>query len=251
MDTLTKSPPPAGHNNPPPFDPDVLADLARRTDEFMAASTDIRRKAVPIQSEEHAALLTDHIGGLRGLTKQVDDARKAAKKPHDDAGKAVQEAFLPLLDRIKRALDFMLAEQTVWISKKAEEERKRKAEEERIAREKQAEADRLAREAAASGDFDAEAKAEAARKEAEQLAKQAAKPATVNQGSATGAARTIGLVKVREARITNINLLFLHYRDRPEVAEVLLRLANADIRAKDVDDSLIQGIEIIETEKAR
>lgn len=240
-----------GANNPPPYDPEVLADLAKRTDEFMAASTAIRQTAVPIQNEEHAALLTDHIGGLRGLSKQVDEARKAAKKPHDDAGKAVQEAFMPLLDRIKRAVDFMLAEQTAWISKKAEAERKRKAEEERIARERQAEADRLAREAAASGDFDAEARAAQAQAEAERLAKQAAKPATVNQGSATGAARTIGLVKVRSAKITNINLLFLHYRDRPEVAEVLLRLANADIRAKDVDDSLIQGIEIIETEVAR
>lgn len=251
MDTLNHAPPPKGHNNPPPFDPDVLADLARRTDEFMAASTSIRQKAVPIQSEEHAALLTDHIGGLRGLTKQVDEARKAAKKPHDDAGKAVQEAFMPLLDRIKRALDFMLAEQTAWLNKKAAEERARKAEEERRAAEARAEAERLAREAAASGDFDAEARAAAAQEEAEKLAKQAAKAVTVNQGSATGAARTVGLVKVREAKITNINLLFLHYRDRPEVAETLLRLANADIRAKDVDDNLIPGIEILETESAR
>ena len=251
MDTLNAAPPPAGHNNPPPYDPEVLASLAANVDEFMQASTAIRQKAVPIASEEHAALLTDHIGGLRGLTKKVDEARKAAKKPHDEAGKAVQLAFTPLLDRIDRALKFMLDEQTAWLNKKAEAERKRKAEEERLAREKQAEADRLAAEAAASGDFDAEAKAEAARKEADDLAKQAAKPSTVNQGSATGAARTIGMVKVRSAKITNINLLFIHYRDRPEVADVLLRLANADIRAKDVDDSLIQGIEVIETETAR
>ena len=250
MDTMT-NPPPIGHNRPPPYDAEALLVLVNRTDEFMAASTAIRQKAVPIQNEEHAALLTDHIGGLRGLVKQVDEARKAAKKPHDDAAKAVQEAFNPILDRIKRALDFMLNEQTVWLDKKAAAEAARKAEEQRIAREKQAEADRLAREAAASGDFDAEARAEAAKKEADKLAKEAAKAATVNQGSASGAARTVGLVTVRSAKITNINLLFLHYRDRPEVAEVLLRLANADIRAKDVDDSLIQGIEIIETKAAR
>lgn len=253
MDTVTETNPRAvmGANNPPPFDPEVFADLAKTVDEFMASSTAIRKKAVPIANEEHAALLTDHIGGLRGLTKKVDDARKAAKKPHDDAGKAVQEAFNPLLDRIKLALDFMLAEQTAWLRKKAAAEAARKAEEDRIAKEKQAEADRLAAEAAATGDFDAEARAAEAQKQADELAKQAAKPATVNQASASGAGRTIGMVKVRSAKITNINLLFLHYRDRPEVAEVLLRLANADIRAKDVDDSLIQGIEIIETETAR
>ena len=138
MDTLNAAPPPAGHNIPPPYDPEVLASLAANGDEFMQASTAIRQKAVPIASEEHAALLTDHIGGLRGLTKKVDEARKAAKKPHDEAGKAVQLAFTPLLDRIDRALKYMLDEQTAWLNTQAEAERKRKAEEERHAREKQA-----------------------------------------------------------------------------------------------------------------
>jgi hypothetical protein len=240
-----------GGNNPPPYDPDVLAELLGRTDEFMRVSTEIRQKHNPIETEAQTQLLTDHISGLRGLKRQVDDARKAAKKPHDDAGNIVQEAFMPVLDRIERAVTAMLALQTDFLSRKAEEERKRKAEEQARADAARAEAERLAKEAAASGDLDAEAEADRKAKEADDLAKQASRKTKVNAASATGGGRTVGLVKVREAKITNIRLLFLHYHSRPEVAELLTRLANADIRAKDVDDSLIPGIEIIETEKAR
>lgn len=248
MDTLNAG---IGHNNPPAYDPDIFADLTSRTDAFMKASTDIRQKHNPIQTDDQAKLLTDHITGLRGLKKQVDDARKIAKKPHDDAGRIVQEAFNPVLDRIERAVTAMLAMQADYLSRRAEEERKRKAEEQARADAARIEAERLAAEAAASGDLEAEAEAEAKAKEAASLAKEAAKPSVVNVGSATGAGRTVALVKVREAKIANIRLLFLHYHDRPEVAEVLVRLANADIRANDVDESKIPGIEIITTEKAR
>lgn len=245
------SPAGIGHNHPPPYDPDILAELAGRTDEFMATSTRIRRDFNPIQTDEHAKLLTDHIAGLRGLSKQIDGARIAAKKPHDDAGKAVQAAFTPVLDRVKRATDAMLEMQGDWLRRKNEEERKRKREEEERAAAAKAEADRLAAEAAKSGDLDAEAAAELKAKEAEELAKQAAKETKVNATSATGAGRTIAMVKVREAKITNINLLFIHYRGRPEVVDLLTRLANADIRAKDVDESKIPGIEILEREVPR
>ena len=248
MDTLNAA---MGHNRPPPYDPDVLADLIGRTDEFMRVSTDIRQKCNPIADDEQAKLLTDHISGLRGLKSQTDKARKDAKKPFDDAGKVIQDTFMPIIERIDRALSAMLEMQTAYLSRKAEEERKRKAEEQARADAARLEAERLAKEAAASGDLDAEVEAERKAKEAEDLAKQASREAKVNAGSATGGGRTVGLVKVREAVITNINLLFVHYRAHPAVSEVLLRLANADIRAKDVDESLIPGIDIITTEKAR
>ncbi|MFE3839198.1 hypothetical protein [Pseudogemmobacter sonorensis] len=245
--------PPAGpgHNYPPPYDPDILADLVGRTDEFMSTSTRIRRDFNPIRTEEHAQLLTDHISGLRGLKKQVDTARVTAKKPHDDAAKAVQAAFTPVLDRIGKATDAMLAMQGEYMSHKADQERKRKAQEAAAAAATKAEADRLAAEAAKTGDLDAEAKAEAKAKEAEALAKQAAKEVKVSATSATGAGRTVTMVKIREAKITNINLLFVHYRARPEVVDLLTRLVNADIRSREVDESQIPGIEIMEREVPR
>lgn len=242
-----------GHNHPPPFDPDILTELVGRTDEFMATSTRIRRDFAPIQTEEHAQLLTDHIAGLRGLTKQIDTARVTAKKPHDDAGKAVQDAFKPVLDRVDKALKAMLDIQTEYGRRKAEEERKRKAEEERLAAEARAEAERLAAEAAKSGDLDAEVAADQAKKDAEALEKQAARDVKTNIQSATGAGRTISMVKVREAQITNISLVFVRYRTNPKLVECLQALANADVRAKEITEANagIYGMKIIETERAR
>lgn len=241
MDTLTNDRAIMGGNNPPPYDPDKLADLSGSVDEWMRASTDIRAKHNPISSESEAQLLTDHIGGLRGLAKKVDAARVEAKKPHDEAAKAVQAAFTPLTDRIKRALDAMLAMQGDWLTRKNEEERRRKAEEQRLADAARAEAERAAREAAASGDLDAEVEAERKRKEAEDLEKLAARETKVNAGSATGAGRTVALVEVREAELVNIAQLFLHFRDHPKVSELLLSLANAELRSKDWNGKDIPG----------
>lgn len=248
MDTLTPS---IGHNNPPPYDADVLAELLGRTDKFICASTAIRQKHPQITTEEQARLLTDHINGLSGLSKQINEARIAAKKPHDEAAQTVQDAFNPLIKRIKEAVDSMLRMQTAYINLKTEIARKQKEAERAAAAAAREEADRLAKEAADSGDFDAEFDAKQKMVEAEKLANQAAKEVKINVASATGAGRTISSVTVREAKITNIRLLFLHYHDRPEVADLLVRLANADIRAKGVDESLIPGIDIIETVKAR
>lgn len=251
MDALINDRAGIGGNNPPPFDPDKLADLSQTVDEFMRASTDIRAKHNPIQSDAEAQLLTDHIGGLRGLAKKVDAARVDAKKPHDEAAKAVQFVFAPLLDRIKRATEAMLAMQSEWLTRKAAEAAQIKAEEQRRADEARAEAERAAREAAASGDLDAEVEAERKVKEAAELSKQAAKETKVNAGSATGAGRTVALVEVREAEIVKVSQLFLHFRDHPKVAEVLLSLANAALRSKDWDGQDIPGTKTIVRQVAR
>lgn len=241
MDTLINDRAVMGANNPPPFDPDKLAELAGSVDEWMRVSTDIRAKHNPIKSEDEAKLLTDHIGGLRGLSKKIDAARVDAKKPHDEAAKAVQAAFTPLMDRIKRATEVMLALQGDWLARKAEEERKRKAEEQQRAEEARAEAERLAKEAAASGNLDAEVEAERMAQQAADLEKQAAREAKVNAGSATGGGRTVALVEVREAELVNIAQLFLHFRDNPKVADLLLSLANAELRSKDWNGQDIPG----------
>lgn len=241
MDTLINERAVMGANNPPPFDPDKLADLTATVDEFMQVSTDIRAKHNTIQTEDEAKLLTDHIGGLRGLTKKVDTARAEAKRPHDEAAKAVQAAFTPVLDRLKRATEAMLAMQGDWLTRKQDEERRRKAEEQRRADEARAEAERMAKEAAASGNLDAEVEAERMAKEAADLEKQAQRETKVNATSASGAGRTVALVEVREAELVSISQLFLHFRDHPKVTELLLSLANAELRSKDWDGKDIPG----------
>jgi membrane protein involved in colicin uptake len=224
-----------GHNQPPPYDPEVLAEHAAKTDEFLRA-TQAWLDLEAIQTEQQAEQLNDQINGLRGLWKKVDTARKAAKKPHDEAGKAVQEAFSPILAKLKRAADALNPKLTAYAAEKArrEAEAKRKAEEE--ARRQAEEAERARREAEETGDIAAQVEAEEAAKAAEKAQKEAARKAGSGVKSATGAGRTMSLRKVKEVEVTNKNVLFMALRDEPEIMETLHRIATRRVRAAGYDD---------------
>lgn len=224
-----------GGNNPPPFDPEILASLTAKVEEFLEASQ-IWLKLEKIETEEHAGQLTDQIDGLRGLWNKVEDARKTAKKPHDDAGTAVQKAFVPLQTKLKKAADALKPKLADYASEKArrEEEAKRKAEEE--ARRQAEEAEKALREAEASGDIGAQVEAEEAAKAAEKAKKDAARKVDTGVKSASGAGRTMSLRKIKEIEVTNINVLFMALRDEPEVMETLHRIATRRVRAAGYDD---------------
>lgn len=250
MDEL-KSPAQMGHNRPPAYDPETHGELAKRTDAFMEVCNKLRADG-PLQSEEQAQFLTDHIAGMRGLKKRVEDTRKIEKKPHDDAGKEVLAAFAPLEERLDRAIKAMLLVSNDWLNKKAAE-----AEAERARKAAEAEAiSKAAEEAAAaaaqSGSIDAEIAAENLAEKAAQAEKAANRETKVNVGSATGGGRTISQRTVRKAQINNINALFVRYRANPKLIECLQSLADADVRAKEITEAnaAIFGVRIIETKVA-
>lgn len=219
-----------GGNSPPPFDPIEVADLAATADAFLNAC-DIWR-TTEIDSDDLAEQLTDQIAGLRANKKAVDEARKAAKKPHDDAGKAVQEAYTPILTRYERALKVMLDKAGAWLDRKrAEAEAQRRREREEAERQAE-EARRMAMDAAATDSIDDQIAAEEAAKAAEKAMKAAARDVKVNVGSASGAGRTVSTRTRKEVEITNVRVVFMRYQDRPEVAEVLHRLATAEANSK-------------------
>lgn len=235
-----------GGNNPPPFDKDVLEKHRQAADEFLQA-TQVWLNLPKIETDEHAKQMTDQIDGLRGLFKKVDAARKDAKAPHDTAGKAVQDAFTPILTKLKKASDALKPKLAEYASEQARIEQARKAEEERKAREEADAARKALAEAEAAGDIGASVDAEAALKEAEKAQKDATKKSTTSVKSATGAGRTMSLRTVKKVEITNVRVLFMHYQSHPDVADVLHRLATADVRAKDYDpEKPIPGIEIHE-----
>lgn len=241
--------PPKDHNQPPPYDDAVLEDLSEKVRDFTDGAGDWS-DLKEIETEEQSAKLTDYLSGARGLYKKVDEARKAAKKPHDDAGKAVQDAFMPLLNKLKRSADTAKELQTVWLTKLEKEkaaERQRQIEE--AERQRRA-AEEAARQAESRNDIEGQVDAEAAMKEAEKAEKAAQRDVRVSSKSSTGGGRTTSLRTVREAEITNLRHLFLHYQSHPEVAEVLRRLANADIRAAKGAPVDIPGINIIERKVA-
>lgn len=240
-----------GANNPPPFSQETVDAHAANASQFVDAAgqwLDLKE----ITDEAEAARLNDFISGVKKAKKAADDARKAEKKPHDDAGKAVQAAYKPILDKFDLTIKKVAPMLTAHMERKEAERRAEAARQAEEARKAQEEAARLAAQAEARNDIAGEVAAEEAKERAEQLAKDAdrAAKASTQVSSATGGGRTASLRTIRKARITNMRVLFMHYQDRPELAECLLSMANADIRSRDVDHTKIPGIEIIEEKVA-
>lgn len=184
----------------------------------------------PIANEQQAEAVSSLLNRLRRVSNDADDARKAEKKPHDDAGKAVQAKWKPILDKADLAATTAKQALAVWLRKVEEKQR----EEAEAARK---EAERLARIAAeahaeASGNLEAAEDAERLLKAAEGAQKFAAH-AEKARPLATGGERAIGLVDKFTPILTDACAALKHYRERqPEaLKEWLLEQAQKDVRA--------------------
>ena len=194
-------------NNPPPHDMwaihiEGLFDLANGIGE----ATD----------DEQEQALDDLLDEFRKARKGADTERAAEKKPHDDAGKAVQAKWKPLLDRCDIAAEAIKKALTPYRAAKqrAKDEAARKAREE-------AEAAHKAAQAAFQSDDLAD------RLEAERLASQA-KAMQVQANKIDR--QSTGLRTYWEAEITDRKAALLHYiKSSPEAFEVLIQ----DLAAKD------------------
>lgn len=231
-----------GHNAPPsPID-----EMREKVNEFGRAAQQWGETGV--QTDADAERLNDFLAGARQIHKDLDAMRVAEKKPHDDAAKAVQAKFKPLLDAIERAGAAAKGVLSAYMRRKEAqlaEQRRREAEE---AARIEAEAQAKAAEAEARGDLvgAAEAEAAAAVAKAEADAATDADAAKARVQSASGAGRTTGMRTFRIAKIVNSALAVAHYRNHPEVLATIERLANADIRASRGAAVSIPGVDVIE-----
>lgn len=241
-----------GHNNPPPYDPEIVAALEQRVRDLADAGgawLDLGQ----IETEEQAGKLNDFLGQARLCAKQIEEARKTAKQPHMDAATAVDAKFKTLtgpLDKLTASLKRFLAAFAAEKQRKLDEERRRAQEEARRAQE---EADRLRREAEARNDVIAQAEAEERAKEAEKAAKAAAKPARAQIASATGGGRTMAMRPVYRAKITTdgdarraFGFLLADRDSRDALIAEMERLCTAARRRKD-GPTEITGVTFIET----
>jgi hypothetical protein len=239
-----------GDNNPPVYRAEIVESYVIKAREFLDAAgawLDVKE----IQTEEQAGKLTDFIAGVKAVAKNVDADRTTDKKPHDDAGKAVQAAYKPILDALNKAISRVEPMQRSWLKKVEERQR---AEAERLRKEAEAAAraaEEQSRKAGSRNDVAGEAEAEAAAKRAAEMQKEAAGAAKskAQVGSASGGARTTSLRKTKDVRITNARTLFLAVQNDAEIQECLTRVARRIVRAKDFSGDL-PGVEIFETEKA-
>lgn len=239
-----------GHNNPPPYDEERFASCSANLDKFNeAAKAWLEIEA--IEDEDRAEKLNDFLGGAKKLKARIEKCRKEDKKPHYDAGLAVDAAYKGLAETLSKVDAAIRPKLDAYMEVQRKKALAAKAEEERKARAIREEAERKAAEAAKNeNDIRAKQAAEDAAAEAEKAEKAAAKQVKTQVGSATGGARTASLRTYREAKILSLPQVFLHYKDRPEVHDLLKRLCDADIRAADVDETKIPAIEVIETRRS-
>lgn len=238
-----------GDNNPPVYDQEIVDTHKAKLEKFSQASIEWS-KIDEVKDEAMAERLTDFVAGTRKFYGAVEKDRKAAKEPHFAAGKSVDLVFGKITGPTKTMGEKAKALLGKYMIKKAKIEAAEKAEQDRIARAEEDAALKKLAEAEKSGDVLAEQAAVERIETAQVQREEAAKPVSTKVASATGGGRTVSLRTTRSAEITNINLLFMHYKNHPDIFATLTRLANADIRAKDVDETKIQGINIIETKAA-
>ena len=249
--TLFDAPPPAGHNNPPPFDPVVLAEKEAEVASFVEAAGEWLDLG-EIETDEQQGYLTDFVDGARKKAKQLEDWRVTTKEPHRKAAEAVDDAVKPAKKKLTTALDRALDMLGKYQGKKKREaEAAAQAAREEAARVAQ-EAEQKRLQAVERNDISGEVDAEAAKAAAAATVRQAERVAedAGRARSASGAGRTIAMVKIKTARIDNIRLAFMAVQDSEIVFEAVQRALNAKIRAAGFTGT-IAGVTIEETEKAR
>lgn len=246
-------PPMMGDNRPPPYRAEIVEGHEAKAREFVDAAGEWLDLG-EIADETQAAKLNDFVAGVKAVMKTVDADRKLDKAPHDDAAKAVQGVYNPIIGMLKRAVERVEPLQRAWLQKEQERQRAEAARRAQEAAAAARAAEEAAQKAEARNDIAGEVAAEAAAKEAARLQKEAARAekAKAQVGSAGGGARTASLRTSWRAEITNIRVAFLAFEDAPEVADLIRTLAERKARSSgfDAEKDTIPGIRLHKTEKA-
>lgn len=216
-----------GHNNPPeptPFDAfsvhigDLFAEAANHLD------------GAGVNSEAEAQAVAKLMDLLRTASKDADKARAEEKKPHDDAAKAVQSKWKPLLDRADLAVTTCKKALAPWLARK-EDEARAAAETARQEAEAKSKAAADAARAAAHDDLAAQEEVEALVKDATK-ATAAAKRAHKARPQAAGGVRAATLRTTYRPELTSPSEALKHYvANQPDAIKAcLLELAVIDVR---------------------
>ena len=219
-----------GHNQPPKD-----ASFGLHIDDLFSLLSDTLAGG-EVTTDEQEAAIDAILDDFRKASKDADKERVAEKKPHDEAAKAVQAKWKPIVDKANRGVQACKDALTPFRTAKqqAKEEAARKAREEAEAREA------AAREAIQKSD-DLEAKFAA--EQQFEAAKKLTAVANKIDRSATG------LRTHWEAEITDRKAALLHYLNRsPERFEALIqRMADEDARGSRAP---VPGIAFHERKKA-
>lgn len=210
---MSNSQPDHGHNNPP-----ADATFGMHIDDLFSMLSNTLAGGT-VDSDEKEAAIDALMDDFRKASKDADKARAAEKKPHDDAGKAVQAKWKPVIDKADRGVTECKAALTPYRIEKQRiaDEAARKAREE-------AEAKQAAAQAALQQSDDLES-----RFQAEQDLEQAKKLTAVANKIDRSAT---GLRTSWEAELTDKTAALRHYlKTQPGEFETLIQtLADRDAR---------------------
>lgn len=239
-----------GANNPPsPIEPE-LAPEDKRVADHTAAATKWLERYPTIKNEEIAAACTDYLNQLDADWTALDERRKAERESHNKALKAIQDKYLPRLERIDICRRALRPLKQAWLRLRDARLKAEREAEDRKAAEAQRRADQLAEQAKAGGSnavsqtiiaLEATQEAERARQAAAAVPRRA-------QVRGTLGGRTHSLRTVWKALIVEQDLCYRHFRDHADVKAILLQLANAAARGGTRNPNL-PGCEIYSTQE--
>ena len=206
--------------------PDIAFSMA--VDDLYAEAANFVDGA-PVETQGQADALATIITSAKQIRKDADAARKEEKQPHDDAAKAVQEKWKPILTRIEDVISAIQKPLTEGLQTQ-------EAERERLAQEARAEADRLAAEAVAAARTSGSLTDLTATRELQDAAVKAGKNANRAEKAKShvhGGGRAIGLRTYWQAEMTDSAAALRWARDThpDDLKEFLRELAGKAVNA--------------------
>ncbi len=232
-----------GHNQATPFD----LSLEEIDGLFTEAKNWLDGSGVNSQADADG--VSKLLDAARQAKKTADDARKVEKKPHDDAGKAVQERWKPILDKAELVADACKAALKPYLEKLEREKLAIAEKARREAKEKMEIAAAAIRKAHENeGNLAERETAEIMLKSAER-SEAAATRAENDKAKATGGSRAVTLRSTWKPILTDGRLAGKHYWQtrRAELETCLLSLAEADVRN---GTRQIPGFDVVEEKSA-
>lgn len=231
-----------GHNNPP----DRFTLFREHIEELLDEAKQFL-DGEPIETDAQAEDVSRLLNMLRTAANDADEARKDEKRPHDEAAKAVQTKWKPVLEAADLAVSTAKKALAPFLQKK-EDEQRAAAEAVRMEAERQAAAARKAAENASPADLAAQTTVRVLQENAADLEKKAAK-LDKGKAQARGGGRAVSLRSVWTATLINPVEALKHYRaTQPELLKQwLAEQAQRDVRA---GKRSIPGFEITETKEA-
>ena len=233
-----------GHNLPP--EPTPFERVEKRIADLYDEAA-LWLDGAKVETQAHADGIGNLLNLIRATEKEADEARKVEKKPHDDAGKAVQERYKPLLTKAEQATAACKKALAPYLARLEAE----KAEAVRIARE-EAEAKRLAAieamRASDAANLEQRAAAEALVKDAKR-AEAAASAAGRDTAKVGSIGRAVSLRTTYAPVMTSLTEATRHYYvSAPDEFRAFVHgLAERDVRAGKRE---IPGFTITETKVA-